>query len=80
MHSSASSKSSGGKTLEFTGRYETVSRGGKGFQAVKRTTFVRVQPPAIELVDWDKVEGKDEDKGKGTKANGRNGDTATLFD
>src|SRR6185369_571695 len=38
---------SGDKTLEFTGRYETVSRGGKGFEAVKRTTLVRVIPAAI---------------------------------
>jgi DNA gyrase subunit A len=49
---------SGDKTLEFTGRYETVSRGGKGFEAVKRSTLVRVIPPAIELVNWEEFEGK----------------------
>ena len=36
-----------------------TSRGGKGFEAVKRTTFTQVVPPAIELVDWDKVEQKE---------------------
>jgi hypothetical protein len=45
--------------MEFRrGKYETVSRGGKGFEAVKRTTFVRVVPPPIELVNWDEIEGK----------------------
>ncbi len=52
-------ETSGSKTLEFgRGKYEVTSRGGKGFEAVKRTTFVRVVPPAIELVDWEAVEGK----------------------
>ena len=69
-------ETSGGKTLEFTGRYETVSRGGKGFEAVKRTSFVRVVPAAIELVDWDVLEGKTDDK---IKSNGKNGQR-TLFD
>ena len=50
------------------GRREMASRGGKGFEAVKRTTFVRMVPPPIELVDWDKVEGKAEEK------NGKVGD------
>jgi DNA gyrase subunit A len=67
-------ETSGGKTLEFTGRYETVSRGGKGFEAVKRTNFVRVVPPAIELVDWDIFEGKAEAK------SGKNGSQKSLFD
>jgi DNA gyrase subunit A len=54
-------ETSGGKTMEFgRGKYEATSRGGKGFEAVKRTSFVRVVPPSIELVDWDKVEGKEE--------------------
>ena len=53
-------------TMEFgRGKYEVTSRGGKGFEAVKRTTFVRVVPPPIELVDWEKVEGKGEEKEKG---------------
>jgi hypothetical protein len=64
--------------MEFgRGKYEVTSRGGKGFEAVKRTSFVRVVPPPIELVDWDKVEGKDEEKGRGARANG---DAPTLFD
>jgi DNA gyrase subunit A len=63
-------ETSGGKTMEFgRGKYEVTSRGGKGFEAVKRATFVRVVPPPIELVDWDLVEGKKEN-GNGHKANG----------
>ena len=59
-------ETSGGKILEFTGRHETVSRGGKGFEAVKRASLVRVLPAAIELINWDDVEGKPTDKnGKG---------------
>ncbi len=68
-------ETSGGKTMEFTGRYEVVSRGGKGFEAVKRTSFVRIVPPPIELVDWDQIEGKGEPK------NGhRNGGNGELFE
>jgi DNA gyrase subunit A len=71
-------ETSGGKTMEFgRGKYEVTSRGGKGFEAVKRTTFVRVVAPPIELVDWDKVEGKGEEKEE--KPNG-NGDQPTLFE
>jgi DNA gyrase subunit A len=55
-------ETSGGRTMEFTGRYEVVSRGGKGFAAVKRTSFVRIVPPPIELVDWEQMEGKGETK------------------
>ncbi|HZZ80125.1 MAG TPA: DNA gyrase subunit A, partial [Gemmataceae bacterium] len=51
-------ETSGGKTLEFTGRHETVGRGGKGFEAVKRSSLTRVIPPPIELVNWDEIEGK----------------------
>ncbi len=51
-------ETSGGKQMEFYGSREMASRGGKGFEAVKRTTFVRIVPPPIELVDWDKVEGR----------------------
>lgn len=63
---------SGDKTLEFTGRYETVSRGGKGFEAVKRSSLVRVIPPAIALVNWEEYEGKPGEK------NGKNGQ-GSLF-
>ena len=69
-------ETSGGKVMEFTGRYETVSRGGKGFEAVKRASFVRVVPPALELVDWDVLEGKAEVKNGRSGKNGQ----ATLFD
>jgi DNA gyrase subunit A len=72
-------ETSGGKTMEFgPAKYEITSRGGKGFEAVKRTTFVRVVPPPIELVDWEKVEGKN---GNGHKDKAeRNGDgQRTLF-
>src|SRR5262249_56324225 len=70
-------ETAGGKAMEFRrGKYEVTSRGGKGFEAVKRTTFVRVVPPPIELIDWDQVEGKDEEKGNGKK----NGDQKELFD
>jgi DNA gyrase subunit A len=67
-------ETSGGRTMEFgPAKYEVTSRGGKGFEAVKRATFVRVVPPPIELVDWDAVEGK------GKEAE-RNGNHKTLFD
>ncbi len=68
----------GDKQLEFRrGKYNTTSRGGKGFEAVKRSSFVRVMPPPINLVDWDNVEGKAEDKKK-PEANGD--EQKTLFD
>jgi hypothetical protein len=50
-----------------------TSRGGKGFEAVKRASFVRVVPPAIELVDWEAVEGE---KSKAEK----NGEQTKLFE
>jgi DNA gyrase subunit A len=53
-----------GKTMDFrTGKYGAVSRGGKGYEVVKRKKLVRVVPAAIELADWEQVEGKEE-KGK----------------
>ncbi len=74
-HSALIMETAGGRTQEFRrGKYDTVSRGGKGFEAVKRTTFVRVVPPPIQLVDWDVVEGK-----KYGNAIGANGDQKTLF-
>jgi len=51
-------ETSGGKTMEFGAGREPTSRGGKGFEAVKRSSFVRVIPPPLELTDWDAVEGK----------------------
>jgi DNA gyrase subunit A len=72
-------ETSGGKTMEFgRAKYDVTSRGGKGFEAVKRTQFVRVVPPPIELVDWESVEGKN---GTGAKEKAeKNGDgQRTLF-
>jgi DNA gyrase subunit A len=58
-----------GKTQEFKPqRSDLASRGGKGSQ--KRSTFVRVIPPAIELADWDVVEDREE-KGRKTESNGQ---------
>lgn len=62
-------ETSGGKTMEFTGRHETTAPGGKGWEAVKRTNLIRVVPPAIALVDWDELEGKK--KEPGTNGNGQ---------
>jgi DNA gyrase subunit A len=48
-----------GKTQEFgPGAIKSRARGGKGDKPGQRTRFVRVIPPAIELADWDAVEGK----------------------
>ena len=66
-----------GKTLEFKGsKYDITSRAGKGFEAVKRTTFTRVVPPPIDLIDWDQIEGKK----NGEKTAERNGQQKTLFE
>jgi DNA gyrase subunit A len=73
-------ETAGERTMEFRrGKYETVSRGGKGFEAVKRTTFVRVVPPPIELVNWDEIEGK-KTNGNGNGKHETSGDEKTLFD
>ncbi|HWG46558.1 MAG TPA: DNA topoisomerase IV subunit A [Gemmataceae bacterium] len=63
-------ETSGGKQMEFYGSREMASRGGKGFEAVKRTSFVRIVTPPIELVDWDKVEGRAEEKNGKVETNG----------
>jgi hypothetical protein len=59
-----------------------TSRGGKGFEAVKRTNFVRVVPHPIELVDWEQVEGKNGGKnGHKDKGPERNGEQqGNLFE
>ncbi len=72
-------ETSGGKVMDFTGMYETVSRGGKGFEAVKRTTFVRVVPPAIELVNWEALEGEPGPSTTGGR-NGKKNGQGTLFE
>jgi len=65
-------ETSGGKTMEFgRQKYDVASRGGKGFEAVKRTTFVRVVPPPIELVNWDEIEGKTNGKKEPEKDEGQ---------
>jgi DNA gyrase subunit A len=70
-----------GKTLEFkAGKYDLTSRAGKGFEAVKRTTFVRVIPPSIELVDWDQLEGKKNGEKNGERNGQKNGGQRTLFE
>lgn len=64
-------ETSGGKTMELgPGKYELASRGGKGFEAVKRSSFLRVIPPPIDLVDWDAVEGRAEEKPRAPEKNG----------
>jgi DNA gyrase subunit A len=71
-------ETAGERTMEFRrGKYEPVSRGGKGFEAVKRTSFVRVVSPPIDLVDWDAIEGK---KTNGNGKHETNGHEKTLFD
>jgi DNA gyrase subunit A len=72
-------ETSGGKTMEFgRAKYEVTSRGGKGFEAVKRTSFVRVVPPPIELVNWEEIEGENGDqKGNGKE---KGGEPKGLFD
>ncbi|HJT75978.1 MAG TPA: DNA topoisomerase IV subunit A [Gemmataceae bacterium] len=74
-------ETSGGKTMEFgPAKYEMTSRGGKGFEAVKRTSFVRVVPPPIELVDWDKLEKGEERNGERNGKAEANGDQKSLFE
>ena len=71
-------ETAGNRTNEYRrGAHPMTARGGKGFEAVKRTSFVRVVPPPIELVDWDAVEDKGEEKPKRAESNG---EQKTLFD
>jgi DNA gyrase subunit A len=71
---------SNGKTMEFgPAKYELVSRGGKGYEAVKRLSFVRVLPHPIELVDWDQLEGKN-GNGNGHKGKANGEGQGTLFE
>jgi DNA gyrase subunit A len=78
-HDTLEVETSGGKMMDFTGRYEVVSRGGKGFEAVKRSSFARIVPPPIVLVDWDQMEGKGERNGDKNR-NGENSTEGGLFD
>jgi DNA gyrase subunit A len=82
-HDALTMETAGGKTMEFRrGAHPTTGRGGKGFEAVKRTKFVRVIPSPIELVDWDQVEGRTPAKERAAERNGdgKNGEQRTLFD
>jgi DNA gyrase subunit A len=55
-HDALMVETTGGKTMEFRwGKYEAVSRGGKGVETVKRSGFARVIPPPVALVDWEQV-------------------------
>jgi DNA gyrase subunit A len=48
-----------GKTQDFgPGALKLQHRGGTGYKPGVRTRFTRVMPQAIELVNWDEVEGK----------------------
>jgi len=48
-----------GKNQDFgPGAIKIQKRGGMGAKPGERTRFTRVVPPAIELVNWDEVEGK----------------------
>lgn len=69
-------ETSGGKTMEFYGSREQVSRAGKGFEAVKRSSFTKVLPQPISLINWDDYELPNGEK------NGKNGKhkSAGLFD
>ncbi|MBL8824824.1 MAG: DNA topoisomerase [Planctomycetia bacterium] len=66
-------ETSGGRTLEFYGSREQVSRAGKGFEAVKRTSFTRIVPQPIDLVNWDNFEQPAAEKNGKPKSK-------TLFD
>ena len=61
-------ETSGGKTMEFYGSREQVSRAGKGFEAVKRTSFIRIVPAAIPLVNWEEFEQPGAEKNGKTKS------------
>jgi DNA gyrase subunit A len=66
------------KVMDFTARrYEPTSRGGKGYEAVKRSGFASIITPPIELTDWDKVEERPDPR---SKDGDRNGSSPTLFD
>lgn len=67
-------ETSSGRVLEFFGSREVTSRGGKGFEAVKRSALVRVLPPPLTPIDWDDFESKN-GKSPSPAANGQG-----LFD
>jgi DNA gyrase subunit A len=64
-------ETSGGVVRELGGGKPTVGRGGLGHQEVKRTQFVHVLPPPIDLVDWEAIELA---AGNGKNGNGKHKD------
>ena len=67
-----------GKLQEFgPGAIKSQNRGGKGEKPGVRTKFTRLIPSAIELANWDEVEGKAKPKEKDGDKPGNNG---SLFD
>jgi DNA gyrase subunit A len=79
-------ETSGGVVRELGGGKPTVGRGGLGHQEVKRTQFVQVLPPPIDLMDWEAIEladgtGKNGNgKHKDPERNGKHSGNGTLFD
>jgi len=77
-------ETSGGQVRELGGGKATVSRGGSGYQEVKRTQFVRIKTPPIDLTDWEALElalGEKTANGKNGKHPERNGKhSGGLFD
>ena len=75
-HDALTLETDGGTTREFRrGAYQTVARGGKGLEVIKRGGFKQIVPTPIELVDWEQYE-EGGTKPKSGKANGKND---TLF-
>jgi DNA gyrase subunit A len=65
-------ETSGGITKEIRrGAYPATSRGGKGYEVVKRADLVRVHPAPIQLVDWEQYE--EEPPKNGRNGAGKNG-------
>jgi DNA gyrase subunit A len=73
-------ETSGGIKKEFGGGIPTVGRGGSGRQEVKRTQFVQIHAPPIDLMDWEALEEEAEQNGKpkNGERNGKGG--STLFE
>ena len=60
------------------GKYEPTSRGGKGFEAVKRTSFVRVVPPPIDW--WTGTQWKARRRREGQRQRDERRRAGMLFD
>jgi DNA gyrase subunit A len=68
-------ETTGGITKEIRrGAYPATSRGGKGYEVVKRADLVRVHPAPIQLVDWTQYEEEPPKNGRnGASKNGHGG-------